>query len=400
MMSFHEALSIVLNRTPRLGKERVKLAVAAGRTLYEDLVAGHPLPPFDQCTRDGFAIASQSSTGATANSPVKLTISGEAFAGIPYEGTRRADRAVQVATGSMLPEGTDSVVPAEKVKESDGAVFLTQEIRPGQGVRRKGDDFAEGAVVIQAGSVLHARHLGLLAAFGVPRPRVARQPSVRILATGTELVEPGDEPLEAQIPLSTSFTLEGLARDAGGIPELCGIVPDKKKQLRKRIKEHLSSDILVTTGGVSSGRRDLVPAVLSELGAEILIHGVQMRPGSPVLVALHNGTMIFSLPGNPASTVVTFLELVRPAIWTMLGNRETSPQRIVGIMEHEFSKKDSRRQFVFAHCTHRDGCCMVSVRGSQDAGFQSTLASANCLMVIPEHVTRLMANDPVEIEFL
>jgi len=291
-------------------------------------------------------------------------------------------------------------VAGEKVRREAGGILLSQPVRPWQGVRRTGEDFAEGSAVVQSGTVLHARHLGLLAALGVMRPRVVCRPHIRILATGSELVDPDDELRDGQIRLSSSYALEGLVRSAGGTAEACGIVPDKKKRLRKSIKEHLSADILLTTGGVSSGKFDLIAEALADLGAEILVHGVNMRPGSAFLFAHLKGTMIFGLPGNPASTVATFLELVRPTIWTMLGRRETTPRRIVALMEHEFSKKDDRRQFVFAHCTHREGRCMVSVRGRQDAGLQSTLADANCLIVVPEHVTRLMADDPVEIEFL
>ena len=400
MKSFHEALCAVLDRTPRLGKEKVALAEAAGRTLFEDLVAAQPLPAFDQCCRDGYAIASAAVASATEKSPVKLKLAGAASAGTPFEGTFRGDRAVHVTTGSVLPPGADTVVHAEQVDEADGAVLIPQPCRPWEGVRRRGDDLAEGAAVLQSGSVIHARHLGLLAALGVIHPRVVRKPHVRILATGNELVDPSDVPVEGQTRLTTSFTLEELVREAGGTTEFCGIVPDKKKRLRKRIKEQLSGDILLTTGGVSSGRYDFIAEVLDDLGAEILVHGVKMRPGRPVLFAHLEGTMIFGLPGNPASTVVTFLELVRPAIWTMLGRREPMPQRIIATMEHEFSKRDDRRQFVFAYCAHREGRCSVSVRGMQEAGYQSTLASANCLMIIPEHVTRLMTDDPVEIELL
>ena len=400
MNTYHDALQAILNCTPRLDKERVDLSDAAGRTLCEDLVASHPLPLFDQCTRDGYALASARSHGARLDAPVTLKVAGEASAGAPFEGVVREDRAVRVTTGSVLPLGLDAVVSGRRVEVEGGAIRLTEEVRPGEGVRRTGEDVAEGDVAVEAGSVLQPFHLGLLAALGVTRPRVVRRPQVRILATGNELVDPGDEPLEGQIRLSSSSALAALVRGAGGIAKLCGIVPDKRKQLRKRIKEHLAGDVLLTTGGVSSGPYDLVPQALADLGAEILVHGVHIRPGSPVLVACHKGTVIFGLPGNPASTVVAFLALVRPALWKMLGRTESVPRRIVATLEHEYSKQDDRRQFVFAHWTPSEGRCLVSVRKKQDAGYHSTLASANCLMVIPEHVTRLLPGDPVEIEFL
>jgi molybdopterin molybdotransferase len=229
---------------------------------------------------------------------------------------------------------------------------------------------------------------------------VSIRPRLGILATGDELVSPEKKPGEGRIRNSTSYTLMGLVKEAGGKPRFLGIVPDRKKLIRKRILEGLDSDILLLTGGVSVGAHDHVREVLEACGVEILFWRVKIRPGSPLLFGRSGKTLVFGLPGNPVSTGVTFYQFVRPAIRKFLGRDPILPPRFSALSDEPLVVKDGKRCYLRAVVRQEGGVLRVKTTGSQSSGVMSSLLKANCLIIVPEGAGPLRAGSAVTIEFL
>ncbi len=401
MLNADRALSIVLKAVKPLEAEQVKLRDALGRTLAEDIVAAENLPPFDNSSMDGFAVAAADLAHASARTPVTLTVIGEASAGNVFRARLRPGEAVRIMTGGKIPAGADSVVPIELVRTPDEQrVRFENPVKPGANIRRAGDDIRKNTCALRKGAVLTPARVGILAALGYAEVRMTRQPKVNILATGDELVAVHKKPREGQIRNSSSYVLQGYVRQAGGKPVLLGIVGDKKKRLRKVVEAGLNADILLVTGGVSVGKYDLVGDILQKLGVQIKFWRVNIKPGKPLLFGTFKETLVFGLPGNPVSTGVTFLQFVRPALGAMLGQPSHERRRLIAILDEPLAKRDGKRHFVRGIATVTNGVLHVTTTGSQSSGMVSSLAKANCLIILPEDVRNVRKGSKVEVEFI
>lgn len=401
MLNADQALSIILKAAKPLDAEKVKLRDALGRTLAEDIVAAEDVPPFDNSSMDGFAVAAADLAHASAHKPVTLTVVGEASAGNLFRARLRSGEAVRIMTGGKIPAGADSVVPFELVTILDEQhVRFENPVKPSANIRRAGEDIPKHSRALKKGALLTPARLGVLAALGYARVRVARHPHVNILATGDELVPVREKPREGQIRNSSSYVLQAYVRQAGGKPALLGIVGDEKKRLRKAIEAGLDADVLLITGGVSVGKYDLVGEILQKLGVQIKFWQVNIKPGKPLLFGTYDTTLIFGLPGNPASTGVTFLQFVEPALGTMLGRTGHQRLRLTAILDEPLTKRDGKRHFVRGIATVTNGILHVTTTGSQSSGMVSSLAKANCLIVLPENVQTVRKGSKVEVEFI
>jgi molybdopterin molybdotransferase len=331
-------------------------------------------------------------------SPRVLEVIGEASAGWPFRGHLREATAVRVMTGALLPEGADAVVPLEAVAESEDSVTLAVLPEPGAHVRRCGEEVRKGEIMLNAGTVVNPVHIGMLASSGVRKVRVLPSPQVAILATGDELVDPREEPEEAQIRSSSSEMLAALVRLDGGLPEIAGIVPDRRKRLRKSIRQNLETDVLLITGGTSRGKYDLLGEVLEDAGVNILVRGVRIKPGRPLLFGICEGAMVFGLPGTPASTVVTYLTFVRPTLAALAGKRPARPGISAAVLSEDVPHAPGRRWFVPAR-VWRSGDD-VHVQPLRNAGARHALWGANALLTVPEECAGLRAGETVEVQFL
>ncbi|MFN0159157.1 MAG: gephyrin-like molybdotransferase Glp [Bacteroidota bacterium] len=394
MISAEDALHIILDVTPRMDVKKISLLKADGRILAEDIVARHPLPPFDNSSMDGYAVATKSGGGA----PVILRVIGEASAGNPFDGRVDESDAVRVMTGGVIPQGTSSVVPIEQVTTlSEDRIEIREAIHHGANIRKTGEDIQAGERVLQMGTRIGPAQTGILAALGMGKVHVFKQPAINILATGNELVDVEDELHDGQIRNSTSYALASYVKEAGGTPRLCGTVADKRKRIRKAIGEVLDCDILLITGGVSVGDYDHVKQALEELGAERRFWRVNIKPGKPLVFATFGKTLIFGLPGNPVSTTVTFLEFIRPAINKMTGREPVLPELVQARIEHDFEKHDKKRHFLRGIATIVQGTLVVRTTGTQSSGALSSMSRANCFIVIPESVTEVKRGEMVQV---
>jgi len=398
MISYAEARRLISETTltrPPLAEEIVPLSQCAGRICSQELYGREPIPPFDNSSMDGYALAHARALGASS-APVKLPVLGTILAGDAPK--CQAESGVwKIMTGAPIPAGCDAVVPIEQTRELDGgrAVEILHSPNDGDFIRRVGRDFQPGARITPAGTSLTSRHVMALAAAGLSEVPVRRRPRVALIATGRELAPPA-------APLAP-----GLIRDASSpyITAECarlgvdftfhGIIPDDQDAFTAKLESVLSEgyDIVLTTGAVSMGDKDFIPAALRSIGARTIFHKVAIRPGRPILFAeISGGPLIFGLPGNPVSTVVGLRFFVQPCLRELLGQPEESPIRCR--LSSSIDKPEKLRCFYKAR---RRQFGAVDILAGQ-ASFQiHSLLEADCWAVLPEEDFLMKAGAEVDV---
>jgi len=295
--------------------EEVSLECAEGRVLAEEICADRDYPPRDRSLRDGFAVRA-------CDTPGRLRIIGEIRAGTSPARVLQPGEAVEIMTGAPLPEGADAVVMQEHARRDGLMVTAPEPVRPGRWVMARGAEARCGQRLLEAGHRIGYAEIALLATLGRRRVRVYRRPRVAILATGDEIVELDRDPLDYQIRNSNSWSLAAQVRRAGGTPEILPIAPDRLEATRDLIARGLQADLLLISGGVSTGKYDLVEPAARSLGAEFFFTGVQMQPGYPLVFGRARGTFFFGLPGNPICTMVAFEVFARAALELLAGESD------------------------------------------------------------------------------
>ncbi|MFV0436009.1 MAG: gephyrin-like molybdotransferase Glp [Desulfopila sp.] len=322
MITVQEALSILQRNLPVPRVIDQPLTAALLCRLAEDIVAPEPSPRYTSSAMDGYGVRWQDVATAGEQTPVRLTVAGESQAGVPYEETVRAGQAIRISTGAMLPEGADTVVRVEDTRERDGEVEILQCRSQGQDVRRAGEEFAVGSLLLKQGQILHPRQLALLAAVGVDRVPVYAAPRVSLLITGTELAHYGDGEIKPfQVRDSNTVMLQSAVIESGGAlvdslhvkDDLASTVAAMNAALANR------SDIILCSGGVSVGRHDHVKEAALEVGFAQLFWRIKQKPGKPLFVARKGEVLLFGLPGNPVSAFMCFMNYVTPCLAAMLG---------------------------------------------------------------------------------
>lgn len=389
---FHEALRRILEQAGPLGMESVPLGEATGRILAEEIVAPFDMPGADNSAMDGFAVRSPECGG-----PATLTIAGYRPAGSTGDSPTARNAAVRIMTGAPIPEGFDAVVPLEEATEEGGSVRIQGPVKPGAHVRRKGEDIAKADLVLRPGTVLRPPEISLIVSFGRTGVPVTRKPRVAILATGDELVEPGEEIRPGAVVNSNSFSLASAVREAGADPWVLGIARDTLPALREKLRDGLAGDALITSAGVSMGDRDLVREALSGLGVREVFWKVRMRPGRPFAFGRKENLPVFSLPGNPVSALITFEMLVRPALRAMLGDPAPVKPFARGVLAEPIRKKAGRIRFLRVRAELADGTWQVRSAGDQNTGILRSLVRGNGIAVLPEDRTEFRTGETVDL---
>ncbi len=394
--SFESARALILEKAPLLPHESVSIQEVVGRVLAEEVRAPWDMPQWDNSAMDGFAVRAEDC------GPSKpLLIEGYIPAGATAEGVSVGPgRAVRIMTGAPTPVGCDTIVPVEETEETDGQVVIEGRIKVGDHIRVRGEDVQKGALVIAVGTVLRPVEINMLASFGFHSVTVFRRPQVAILSTGDELVEPGEIPGPGQIINSNAYSLAAAVREVGGEPLLLGIARDNRKSLTEKLLTGLQADVLITTAGVSMGDRDLVCEVLENVGVGRLFWKIDIKPGRPTAFGLKEGKPVFSLPGNPVSSMVTFEELVRPALLKMMGHPQVIKPFIKATLKETVSKKVGRTQFLRVRVVSEGNGLVASSSGDQNTGILSTMLRANGIAVLPADHAQIEAGEEVNIHMI
>lgn len=370
-----EAAAIVLAHTPRLAAERLRTVDAQGRTLAETVISSEQMPPFPAATVDGYAVVA--SDDAEWRELLPDILAGQAERAAVGPG-----RAARIMTGAGLPVGADAVVMFEDTAEQDGRVKLNRPVKAGDNLRPVGIDLEVGQPVLQAGTVLGPAEIGLLATLGVAEMSVARRPRVAVLSTGDELVEP-DAPLRAgMIRDSNRYALMAAAREAGAEVISMGMARDDETLQRERVRAAFdTADVVITSGGVSVGTRDLIKPILEGLGT-VHFGRIALRPGKPLTFATVGEKLAFGLPGNPVSALVTFEVFVRPALLQMQGRRAVQRTRVDVEVEHPLGKTPDRTEYQRAIVRWQNGRLVARSTGSQISSRLLSMVGANALLEI------------------
>ena len=388
---------LIASIEPIDGSESVATAHALGRFAAADIIAPVDLPPFDASAMDGYAVAAGD---LDATAPFEMRLVGASLAGDPSDAHVGGRDAVRIFTGAVLPEGADAIVLQEDTERHGDTIVVTETPRPGQHVRTRGHDIARGATVVTAGARLDAYRLSWLTACGIGR--VAVKPRVRVatFATGDELVEVGDTLGPGQIYESNRFAL---ARVMSGLPvEIAdlGRLPDDPEATRKALARAAEdADIVVTSGGVSVGDADYVRDAVQEVG-RLDFWKIALKPGKPLAVGRIGRADFFGLPGNPVSTIVTFLLFVVPAIVRRGGGVPELPLRVPARLSHAVRHTKGRREYQRGIVSNPEGHLVVSATGDQSSNRLATFDGANCLIEVPEDRAHLQPGDAVSIVLL
>ena len=397
MLEVEEAQQRILSAMGRLPNETVPLREAPGRILAAPVASSIDLPSFDNSAMDGYAVVARDLIGASAETPVPLRLIGRVAAGEVFRGKVALGMCVRLFTGSPLPDGADAVVMQEDTQrdsgDSDKMDFLDS-VKPWENVRLKGEDVKRGTVLIEGGQRLATGQISLLAATGLTEVSVGRQPTIGLVATGSELVEPGQPLGPGQIYESNRVGLAALVSQAGGIPRIMPVAEDTLATTRSLLERAFNEcDAVVSTGGVSVGEFDFVKAAFESMGGELAFWKVAMKPGKPFVFGKWREKFLFGLPGNPVSALVTFLMLVRPALLRLQGASAVQLPTHPGILAEALLNRGDRRHFVRVKM-ESDGA--VRLAGVQASHILSSLASANGLVNVPPR-TEWSAGEKVSV---
>jgi molybdopterin molybdotransferase len=386
----------------RLPVETVPVELATlGRVLGEDLAAVTPVPAFDGSAMDGFAVRSEDLAEASSDRPARLEVVDESRAGTPAGSELGAGQAIAISTGAMIPSGADAVIPVEETLSQGGSVIAClAPAHAGAWVRRAGEDIAAGSTVLTRGTRLGPAELGVIASLGRAEIRCARRPSVAVLVTGDELLEPGAEMRPGGVRDSSSLTIPALAELAGGEVVRVGVLPDDPRASREGIADAIAcADVVVICGGVSVGAHDHVRAALDDLGAKRLFWGIALKPGRPTWFGTSGETLIFGLPGNPVSAMVTFTLLVAPGLAAMLGVPRAG-MRVSAVLDADHAKQPGRAHAVRCRLSARSDGLHALPTGAQDSHILTSMLGAEGLAMIPSESTGVHAGERVTVELL
>ena len=375
------------------------LMEAFGLTAAEDVRSAVALPGFDNSAMDGYAVVHSDVASASDDNPVHLPVVGEIGAGQASLLAMSPGTAVKIMTGAPVPAGADSVVPYEWTDRGVAQVVISQAPQKGQHVRPRGEDVAEGDLLIEEGTVLGPRQIGLLAAVGRPSVRSRPRPRVVVLSTGSELREPGSALGHDSVYDGNSFLIAAAARQAGAIAYRVGIVSDDARTFSDALNDQLvRADLVLTSGGVSMGDYDVVKEALSPLGT-VWFGGVAMQPGKPQGFGTvgEDQVPIITLPGNPVSSYISFEQFVLPALRRMMGRTPYTRPSADAVLTHSFTSPGGRRQYARGILSVVDGHLAVTPVGPQGSHMIGDLAESDALIVVAESVTSVEAGETVTV---
>jgi len=370
-----------------LDVKQIPLLEAYNRVLAEDVTSALDIPPFSRSTVDGYAVKAKDTFGADENKPVSLKICGTVNVGETPKTSVVHGKAAEVVTGAPIPEGADAVVMFEYTERKDGELYVYGAIAKDENVMNAGADIRKGETVLRAGQLLGSREVGVLAALGMAKVKVYIVPNVAVLSTGAEVTEPGRKLSPGKIYDTNAYSLSTAVLESGGKPVYLGVFPDDRTELQKALTQALASaDIVITSGGVSVGPKDIVPQTLDSMGEPgVIVCGIATKPGKPTTVALIRDKLVFSLPGHPTSALLIFHLLVRPIILFLAGREGEETSELKAFASARMFAAKGRRTFIMVRLRRGDGNRLLAEPvPSGLSGAITTLAKADGFVEIAE----------------
>ena len=387
-------------RPKPLGVEEITLLEAYNRVLAQDITATMDIPPFNRSTVDGYAVKAEDTFGADENNPVRLKACGIVNVGEPTKIVVTHGTAVEIVTGAPTPEGADAVVMVEHTERKDDDLYVYSALAKDENIMKAGADIKKGETGLKAGQLLGSREIGVLAALGLAKVKVYAVPRVAVLSTGAEVTEPGRRLPPAKIYDINAYSLSAAVLENGGKPVYLGVFPDEISELRKALKQALASaDMVITSGGVSVGPKDVMPQTLDLLGKPgVVVCGIAIKPGKPTTVALIDGKLVFSLPGHPTSALLVFHLLVRPIILRMAGIEARKSLKVKAVAAMRMFPAKGRRTFIMVKVKLGKANRLVAEPVPTGlSGAITTLAKADGFVEIAEKQQFIDANEEVTV---
>jgi molybdenum cofactor synthesis domain-containing protein len=402
LLSFDEAKQLLEQTfSPKpVGAEQVPISEAHDRVLAQDVVAPMNIPPFSRSTVDGYAVKAADTFGASEDKPVILRFCGHVAIGESPHVVVEKGLAAEIVTGAPLPDGADVVVMVEQTNQQGNSVLVHRPVSIGENIMAAGSDIRKNETVLKIGRILGSREIGVLAAIGLTEVCVYRRPKVAVLSTGAEVVEPGKTLPPGKIYDINAHTLSAAVQESGGEPINLGIIPDKRDKLKKALEKALdSADAVITSGGVSVGPTDFIPQVVDTLGKPgVIISGVAVKPGKPLTVAVVDGKPVFSLPGNPTSSLFMFNVFVRPILVKLAGRTEETLPKVKAVAAQKMFPARGRRTFVMVNLAYdKAGTLIVSPVPTGLSGAITTLAKADGFVEISEKRQFIDAGTEIDV---
>ncbi|AWI06420.1 gephyrin-like molybdotransferase Glp [Clostridium drakei] len=398
-IDLEEAKAILKTNTPSLPKEEVSLIDCHQRVLAEDIFSEINQPPFNRSPLDGYAFRAEDSILANKDNGVRLKVIEEIYAGFCANKEVTEGTAIRLMTGAPIPKGANCVIKQEDTVFKDGFVEIFSKFSPWQNICFQGEDIKKGQPILEKDTVLNSNEIGVLASIGCKNVSVYPKPKVGILSTGDELVSIEEQLSPGKIYNSSLYCLCSRLKELHCNPIDMGIAGDDIDTLTERIKCGLSkSDILITTGGVSVGKKDLIKDVMKNLGADLLFWKVAIKPGSPIFCSCLNNKLIISLSGNPAAAITTFEILVHPILAEITGRRNFALHKVNALLKQDFNKKSKVRRFIRGTLSYSGDTAIVDItKSNQGNGILSSSLNSNCLIDIPPNSSPLSKGQVVQV---
>jgi len=384
-----------------LGVEEIPLLESSNRVLAQDVIAPLKIPPFNRSTVDGYAVKAEDTFGAEENKPVRLKICGVVNAGEPPKITVKKGMTAEIVTGAPIPEGAEAVVMIEYTERKDDDLYVCSAVAKDENVMKAGVDIKKDETVLKAGQLLGSREIGVLAALGMAKVKVYAIPRVAVLSTGSEITEPGHMLSPGKIYDINAYSLSSAVLESGGKPVYLGVFPDDMAELQKVLRHALASaEIVITSGGVSVGPKDVIPQTLDLLGKPgVVVCGIAIKPGKPTTIALIGGKLVFSLPGHPTSALMVFHLLVSPLIQRMAGIKAKRTSKVRAYAATRMFPAKGRRTFIMVKLK-RDKTNRLTAEPVPTglSGAITTLSKADGFIEIVENQQFVDVNEEVAVQ--
>jgi molybdopterin molybdotransferase len=400
MIRVEKALTHILNSISPLDLEKTDILNALGRVIGEDIYSNRNIPPRDNSAMDGYALKADDLKGAAVDAPAILETIEDIPAGHLPQKTVGPGQAARIMTGAQIPEGADTVVKVEETERDGNRVRIFVDSPWGDNIRYSGEDVKEGDLVISKGTIAGPAEVGMLASLGRSFIKVYQKPLVAIIATGDEIADIDEDTSEGKIISSNSYSIHAQVRECGAVALQTGIAKDRKESLMATFRAALRADVIISSGGVSVGDYDFVKDVMKEMGTNIEFWQVAQRPGKPLAFGTMEGKLVFGLPGNPVSSMITFEEYVRPALLKMMGHEQIFRRTIQATLTEDIKKKSGLKHFIRARVSKEGEKFTVSTTGEQGSGILKSMVLANGIIVLPEDMTSVKKGEEVTVQLI